>query len=209
MFMISRMHRFDHSIDFGSAGGTTPGARKGPPHRGKTGTAGDEAREGKKLRRRGGCALAALAAAYVLLYACRFVQVNREVDRAYLMASELPEECRAGVELYGDPPETVGAWVTREDIDGDGEAEWIVDAGDYGRGAGNSWYNIWKQRADGTFADIGGFYCDEHWAVPKPWIFGHPGILCVESRGFTEWVDWKNGRYAGRGEAGTEPSPRE
>lgn len=144
----------------------------------------------------------ALPAVYAGIYGCRFVQVNRVENREYVMASELPEECRAGVELCGEPPETVGVWLTRTDIDGDGRAEWITDAGDYGRGAANSWYNIWKKQKDGTFDGIGEFYCDQYLAIPRPWIFGHPKLLCVESQGFTEWVPWKNGRYEGHDEIG-------
>lgn len=139
-----------------------------------------------------------LATIYSAFYVSRILQVNYVRDRKYVKASELPMECLAGLELYGEPPENVGVWVVRKDIDSDGADELITDAGDYGRGAANSWYEIWKMQPSGMYANIGSFFCDWSLFVPGWLIFGNPGILCFESVGGCEWIPWKNGRYSGK-----------
>ena len=134
--------------------------------------------------------------AYSALYAIRFIKVNCAWSSKHVKASELPKECLSELELLGDPPEEVGVWVTRRDLDGDGVDELVADAGDNGRGAANSWYTIWKKQPSGKYACIGSYFCDWCLFVPCWLIYGAPGIFCVESTGAREWVPWKDGRYS-------------
>ena len=133
---------------------------------------------------------------YGVCYAGMFVLVNRVHGYRHARASEIPAECLGGVALYGERPEDVDVIVVRQDMDGDGQCELLIDAGEYERGAANFWFEIWKRGPSGGHERMGSFFADEYWVVP-PWtIFGHSNILCILSTGERFWVRWAGDRYA-------------
>lgn len=136
-----------------------------------------------------------LLAVYCVCYVWQFLRVNREHGFKHVNASEIPEECLCLVELYGQPPEKVDVIVFWQDIDGDGMREFIVDAGEYARGAANCNYEIWREPPSGKHEWLGSLFADEYWVFP-PWtIVGHPSILCVESNGECKWARWNGESY--------------
>ena len=67
------------------------------------------------------------------------------------------------------------------------------------KGAANSWYRIWKKLPSGKYVSMGEYYCDMCLFMPGIGIYGKPAIWCIESTGNMEWVEWKDGRYSGKG----------
>ena len=132
-----------------------------------------------------------------ILYMGRFIKVNCSGWSEDIKASQLPKEVVSCVELYDDPPESVGVYVLHRDIDGDGIEELIVDSGTNGRGAANWHYTIWKRQLSGIYRNIGFFCADGYLFVPGWRIRGLPGILC--NHGKVEWVPWRDGQYSCRG----------
>ena len=117
-----------------------------------------------------------------------------------MMAADLPMECRSWLEMYDEEnASTLGVLVIRCDMDGDGQEELITDAGDYGRGAANSWYKIWKKQPSGKYVSFGEYFCDMHLFMPGIGIYGKPAIWCIDSTWNMEWIEWKDGCYSGKG----------
>ena len=137
-----------------------------------------------------------LLVAYCVCYASKFLRVNREHGYDHVRASEIPEECLSFVGLSNEPPENVDVIVIRQDIDGDGECELLVDAGEYARGAANCEYGIWKRRPSGKLDMIGILFADRFWLIPPLTIFGHSSILCIESNGEWSWLRWEGDSYS-------------
>lgn len=138
-----------------------------------------------------------LPSVYAILYMGRFIKVNYCGRCEDIKASQLPKEVLSCVELYDDPPESVGVYVLHWDVDGDGTEELIVDSGTNARGAANMWYTIWKKQSSGIYREIGFFCADSYVFVPGWGIRGFPGILCNHGR--IEWVPWRGGQYSCRG----------
>lgn len=160
----------------------------------------EKRRSGLWTLKNAGRVLVVFLAIYCVLYVRQFRKINREFSYEYMVAADLPVECRSWLEMYDEEnASTLGAWVVRCDMDDDGLEELISDPGDYARGAANSWYRIWKKLPSGKYVSMGEYYCDMCLFIPGIGIYGKPAIWCIESTGNMEWVEWKDGRYSGKG----------
>ncbi len=146
------------------------------------------------------CVLIGVAAVmiYCVLYAIRFLMVNRAVaEGGVVMLTSLPGEFHQYVLYYNDEEilKDTNVLVQYFDIDGDGTTEVIMDSGSNERGASHSWYVVLEHQKDGTYRKIGAFYCDEWFFLPRFTIRGKPDILVNWYGGWTI-VRWEGTHYS-------------